>query len=106
MAIAAGLALLLQVVLPLPGITLLTPGNICHAATGDDGDRAPQPLPGQGCDHCLLCHAGNFSAVLPPPAPRLAAPAVTAIPAAWLPDGGRRGAARPAYASRAPPTIG
>jgi hypothetical protein len=110
-AIVAALALLLQVVaspgaFPAPADGLLALGSICHAATGDDGDKPPPPLQGRACDHCLLCHAGNFSFALPPPGPRLAVPAIQAVAAAWLRGGGSRSVARPAYASRAPPTIG
>jgi hypothetical protein len=109
-AIVAAFALLLQVV-AAPGISagppdaLLGRGSICHAITSDAGEHAPQPLSGHDCDHCLLCQAGAV-AILLPPSPRLPVPAVTAAAAARLPADRPRGAARPAYASRAPPAIG
>ena len=106
--IVAALSLLLQVAVA-PGVFSAPPDTllaICHAATGNDGDRAPQPLPGHGCDHCVLCRAGAVSLLLPPPEPPLPAQAVAVVPAAPLPVEAARGAGWPAYASRAPPTIG
>jgi hypothetical protein len=104
--ILAAFSLLLQVALA-PGV-FSAPSDtlpaICHAATGDD--RAPQPIPGHGCDHCMLCRAGAVAFLLPPPAPLLPAPVVTALAAVRLPADAAPGAAWPAYASRAPPAIG
>jgi len=111
-AIVAAFSLLLQVAVPpraysLPPDALLALGSICHVATGDDGDRAPQPLPGHGDEcYCPLCQVAPVAFLLPPPAPRLPVPSASVLRAVPLPTDGPRGAARPAYASRAPPTIG
>jgi hypothetical protein len=107
----AALSLLLQVAMA-PGmfagsqLTLPGLGSICHAATGDAGDHAPQPLSGQDCDHCLLCHAGAIAYLPPSAPPGLTVPVVASSPATRLPAAGPRDAAWPAYASRAPPAIG
>ncbi len=110
-AIVAAFSLLLRVavapgVFSAPADGLLALGSICHAATGEDGDKGPQPLPGHGHEHCLLCQAGFASFVPPPSAPRLAVPTAIAVRAVPLPSDEVRGGVWPAYASRAPPAIG
>ncbi len=107
-AIVAAVALLLQVavapgVFAAPQNTLLA---ICHAATGDTGDRAPQPLSGHDHENCLLCQMGAVAFLVPPAAPLVPVPAAAAITAVRVADAGVRGGARLAYASRAPPAIG
>ncbi len=105
----ASLAVLLQFALPLPCLFSLPPAldGICHAPTGDDGNRAPQPLSGHACCHCLACQAGAAAFAPPAPAAQPAAPSwVMAAALAPPSDHARRGASYLAYASRAPPLIG
>ena len=108
-ATLASLALLLQLALPQPSLFSLPPGldGICHAPTGDDGDRAPQPLSDHACSHCLVCQAGAVTYAPPPPFAQLALPPVALAAVIAAPsDHAPRGASYRAYASRAPPMIG
>jgi hypothetical protein len=108
-AIIASLALLLQLTLPPPGLFTPPPGldGICHAPTGEQGNRAPPPLTGHACWHCLACQAATVALAAPEQGTLFPAPLPGAATAgAASSDSARGGAPYLAYASRAPPTIG
>jgi len=107
---ATALLLLLQFVIPSP-CALLAPrnvllalGGICHVATSDDSGQPGQQPADNTCCHCLACSVGAVVTLPPPtlPGSHIVAAAITSPPVGRT----HLGAARLAYASRAPPTIG